>query len=321
MGIQELIGILKKCTGRIFIQTHNFPDADAITSAFGLQKLFEYFELKSSIIYIGKVEKFNISLMLKMFEITITDAASITDMNMDDFIVVVDAQKNNANILDVDGDEVACIDHHPIFAQGDYQYSDIRPGTGACASIIASYFFEEEIPLDQNTATALLYGIKMDTLDLSRGVSPLDIDMFYQLFKIANTNVLSKMQANTLEFHDLIGFGEAIQNIRVYDNLGVARIDVHCPDALIAAISDFILSTVEIEIAIVYNFREDGIKFSVRNEVPNLDAGKATQQALSGIGSGGGHAFMAGGFIPHGYDFDGIDDVIRDRFLRSFGKI
>jgi len=32
-----------------------------------------------------------------------------------DYIICVDSQKNTGNITDFIGDEVACIDHHPIF--------------------------------------------------------------------------------------------------------------------------------------------------------------------------------------------------------------
>lgn len=64
--------------------------------------------------------------------------------------------------------------------------------------------------------------------------------------------------------------------------------------------------------------KKEGIKISVRSERPTLDAGKIISKALKGIGSGGGHATMAGGFVP----FDGNDreedlmiQNIRERFI------
>lgn len=38
-------------------------------------------------------------------------------MTSDDYIITVDSQKGNANILDLVGNEVACIDHHPTFCR------------------------------------------------------------------------------------------------------------------------------------------------------------------------------------------------------------
>jgi nanoRNase/pAp phosphatase (c-di-AMP/oligoRNAs hydrolase) len=66
---------------------------------------------------------------------------------------------------------------------------------------------------------------------------------------------------------------------------------------LVAIISDFILSLDVVDVAIVYSINADGLKFSVRSERKDVDAGKLIFNALSGIGTGGGHAAMAGGFI------------------------
>lgn len=50
--------------------------------------------------------------------------------------------------------------------------------------------------------------------------------------------------------------------------------------------------------SVVYSAKDGGIKLSVRSVGGVLDAGKVIGKALEGIGSGGGHASMAGGFIP-----------------------
>ena len=63
-------------------------------------------------------------------------------------------------------------------------------------------------------------------------------------------------------------------------------------------ISDFILSLNEVDFVIVYAKRDTDWKFSVRSENDDLDAGEIIHEALLGIGSGGGHACMAGGIIP-----------------------
>ncbi|MBR3483071.1 MAG: hypothetical protein IKH42_00190, partial [Lachnospiraceae bacterium] len=50
-------------------------------------------------------------------------------------------------------------------------------------------------------------------------------------------------------------------------------------------------------VAVVYNVRPDGLKFSVRSERRDVDAGVLISAALTGLGTGGGHAAMAGGRI------------------------
>ncbi len=55
---------------------------------------------------------------------------------------------------------------------------------------------------------------------------------------------------------------------------------------------------------VVYAMRNNGVKVSLRSELKNVKAGTAIAEALDGMGSGGGHASMAGGFIP----IDNVND-------------
>ena len=58
------------------------------------------------------------------------------------------------------------------------------------------------------------------------------------------------------------------------------------------------LSVEEVDVVIIYAIRQNGIKLSVRSMLPEVNSGVLTSETLKGIGNGGGHAFMAGGFIP-----------------------
>lgn len=291
--LKKLVEIL--AGGSVYIQTHNYPDPDAIASAFGLQKLLEYSGISAIICYDGTAEKLSAQAMLSNFGIEMISVNDLADMSENDKIITVDSQKYNTNLTDLIGDEIACIDHHPTIIPCEYLYKDVRI-TGACASLIAEYCFDNGIIPEQNVASALVYGIKMDTADFTRGVTQLDIDMYSKLFPYANNDLLDRMKINTMEFADLKAYGSAIENIKVYGNIGYAYIPFECEDALIAMISDFILALDIIEFSVVYAVRGSGYKFSVRSEVPELHAGKIVNQALADIGSGGGHARMAGGF-------------------------
>lgn len=318
---EKLAGL---CRGRhVYIQTHNFPDPDAIASAFGLQRLLALYSIPSTLCYDGQIDKLSASRMLDMFQIQISSYEQLRpSLSEEDYIICVDAQKHSGNITDFVGDEVACIDHHPTFVPMEYRYQDIRP-TGACATIIAQYFHRLGRKPDQATATALLYGLKMDTLQFTRGVTELDIEMFHFLFPLCDQEALVRLERNNMEFSDLKAYGAAIENIEVYDKVGISVVPFSCPDALVAVISDFILSLQEVEVAVVFSHREDGIKFSVRSEDPDIHAGNLVHDALKGYGSGGGHAEMAGGLIPKENEpLLGAEpkDTIRGRFLKILFK-
>lgn len=296
--MDKLKDLIALCQGRaVYIQTHNFPDPDAIASAYGLQKLLGLYGVESRLCYDGRIDKLSASKMLDAFQIQMLPYEQLLpEMSEEDRIICVDSQKHSGNVTDFIGDEIACIDHHPTFVPIAYQYQDIRI-TGACATLIAEYFALSGNQPDSDTATALLYGLKMDTLQFTRGVTDLDIRMFGFLFPLCDQEKLNDLERNNMEFEDLKAYGAAIESILLYDKIGFSCIPFSCPDALIGILSDFILALIEVEVAVVFSFREDGVKLSVRSEDPNIHAGKLLHEALKDVGSGGGHASMGGGLI------------------------
>lgn len=294
--IEQLADLCKN--KKVYIQTHNFPDPDAIASAYGLQKLLYRWGIHAKLCFAGKVDKLSAMKMLETFGIEMYAYDRLRDeMQERDYIICVDSQKHGGNITDFIGDEVACIDHHPVVTDIEYLYCDIRP-TGACATIIAEYYHDLGYEPDSNTATALLYGIKMDTLQFTRGVTLEDIRMYAFLHPFCSQAQLLHLERNTMEFTDLKAYSAAIDSIKVYGKAGLCFIPFSCPDGLIGAISDFILSLEEVDVAVVGSWRQDGIKFSVRSETEAVNAGHLVRSALAQIGEGGGHADMAGGLIP-----------------------
>ncbi len=317
----ELIEFCRECP--VYIQTHNFPDPDAIASAYGLQKLMEMYGIRARLCYDGKIDKLSASKMLNAFHLTMSPYESLAKyMHKTDRIICVDTQKHAGNTTDFIGDEVSCIDHHPTYVPINYHYQDIRI-TGACSTLIAEYYARLGIEPDRDVATALLYGIKMDTLHFTRGVTELDIQMFAFLFPRIDPQKLADLERNNMEFADLKAYGAAIENIELYDTVGFSSIPFSCPDALIAVVADFILALIEVDVAIVYCFRDDGVKFSVRSEDPSVHAGNLLHEALKETGSGGGHASMGGGLIgrariPELGHYP--EDTIRDLFLNVLAK-
>ena len=322
--MSNLNDLVALCQGYpVYIQTHNFPDPDAIASAFGLQKLLKMYGVESVLCYDGRIDKLSASKMLETFHIEMVSYDSLkSDMRETDRIICVDSQKHAGNVTDFVGDEIACIDHHPTFVPIEYQYQDIRI-TGACATLIAEYYALSGQEPDSDTATALLYGLKMDTLQFTRGVTELDIKMFGFLFPRCDQEKLAVLERNNMEFADLKAYGAAIESIELYDKVGFSCIPFSCPDALIAILSDFILALIEVEVAVVFSFRDDGVKLSVRSEDPDIHAGNLLHDALKGIGNGGGHASMGGGLIEkeHLPELGRYPkDAIRNLFLKVLNK-
>ncbi len=320
-GIGKLIQL---CQGRpVYVQTHNFPDPDALAAGYGISRLLECFEIHTTLCYDGKLDKRACKKMTEVFQIRVTPLRRMNLPEENAVLICVDGQRGNGNIRFVPVETVACIDHHPVTVEGHYAYQDIR-AVGSCCAIVAEYFRDLGIEPDENTASALLYGIQVDTRQFTRGVSDLDIDMFRFLNRLANGELLRKFQVGGIAIDDLKAYASAIENLQIYERVGITEVEFPCSNDIIAMISDFFLSLEEIDLAVVYSIRRDGIKFSVRSELNGVDAGAWVKKALDGYGSAGGHPYMAGGLIePDQAEKLGMypRETIRDLFLNTLAEI
>lgn len=294
----------------VYIRTHNFPDPDAIASAFALQKLLEHYSISSRICYGGKIDRFSTNQMVEHLGIQMYDLEESKDILLQEDGILVDTQIGNSNLDYMRDSDVICVDHHPAFYDTIYRFSDVRPDVGACVSIVASYYLEEQVDIPVEVATAIVYGLKIDTANLSRGVTKLDLDVFYQLYPLANLDYINMWEYSTLQLSDMKAYAYAISNIEVIDDVSFANTGSSCPEALIANISDFMLSIAEVRICIVCSVKESGIKLSVRSERNSYNSGEIAYRALQDIGNGGGHYSMAGGFVPCGKDEQEREEMV-----------
>ena len=81
--------------------------------------------------------------MLEAFQIQMFPYEQLRpDMAEEDYVICVDAQKHSGNITDFVGDEVACIDHHPILCQlntATRTSAPLGPAPRSSPSIINSF--------------------------------------------------------------------------------------------------------------------------------------------------------------------------------------
>ena len=273
---EELLRIARGHT--VCIQTHDYPDPDALACAYALQELLRRYGIVAEIGHFGTVDKVNIRMMMDIFEIRTMTAGQMAALPEDAVVINVDVQKNNSNLTDMRGEELVCIDHHPWVTKEQYAVV-IHKLVGSCATIVTQLFTElgEEIP--------------------QTGVTDDDLAAFSMLHRIANHDIIRQLDNNSLQLSDLRAYGAAIQNIAVYDGIGFVHIPFDCPDGLIASVSNFILELDAVKLAVVYADRNGGLKFSVRSEVSSINAGQLVNLALRGVGNGGGHATMAGGLL------------------------
>ncbi len=294
--ITGVIEFVKKSGRPVRIQTHNFPDHDAVASAYGLQQLLLTRGLEAQIVYEGEVQRDSLKQMIAELSIAIR-AAAAAELAQDDLIIVVDGCKGNKNVTDLVGEEIAVIDHHEVQCPEDVRFCDIRPDHGACATIIQSYYAELGETPAGGVATALMAGICMDTALLTRGVSEADIQAYADLFPLADVGLLNSILRNYIQTKDLSFYRYALEHVEIRDGLAFCHFPEGCNQNLLGVLGDFFLALREISFVVLCARNDSVINLSVRNERSGVNAAQAIQEVLQGMGFGGGHADMAGGII------------------------
>lgn len=311
MKFTDLLETLKK-EEYIFIQTHNFPDHDAVASAFALQHLLGELGVKSRLIYEGDIQRDSLVQMIDELGIDIRHCEDhcLTDQHK---IIIVDGCKGNKNVTDLIGDEVGVIDHHQVEKPDDVPFADIRPGYGACSTIMFSYYRDFGAAIPRSVATALMIGINMDTALLTRGVSKFDIEAYADMYDLSDIRLQNSILRNYIQTKDLHFYRHAIDNVRIADEIAFCYFPGGCNQNLLGILGDFFLALEEVEFVILCANNGGSINFSLRSEKGGWNAARAIQSILEGIGFGGGHADLAGGIIPAGRVFDPDEIFVRFR--------
>jgi hypothetical protein len=134
----------------------------------------------------------------------------------------------------------AVIDHHPVTTGWDAAFIDIRPEYGAVSSMMVEYLRAAGIKPSVALATALFYGVKVDTQNFQKqNMQASDGICFRYLFNIANLNLVRKFELTELRRSELRYFRTALNEVkasnrRAYVHLG----KVGTPDILVI-IADF----------------------------------------------------------------------------------
>ena len=293
----------------VLIQTHDFPDHDAIGAAYGLCELLLRHHFECAMTYGGLIQSISLASMIDRLDISLVPFQEACAKSVYQTIVV-DGSPASGTVKVVAGTLLAVIDHHPQRKPLNCPFTDIRTDTGSCSSIIWTYWQESKEEPDKTTATALLAGIQLDTDFLSRKVSKTDLDAHYDLFFKGNSNLAREVVYTSLSIEQLPKIGEAFQHFLVSDSILFTEIYGDYTNELLSVLADFLLRLQEIEFVVVIEVHGDEYHLSARSRTQNIDTGYIIRRVLSGIGTGGGHGHMAGGII-NAKEYPGADEFLR----------
>lgn len=316
--------------GKLAIIVHDNPDPDAISSAMGLKEIANSVGIKSEILYKGIIGHHENKAFINLLDIEMDQSK---DFKAPDYkkIALIESSAPGVNNLLPKGTKVSIvIDHHQANIEDvEAEYIDIRPNIGATATIMTKYLQELEIPIKTELATALLYGIKVDTNDFRRNTDPTDMTAAAYLFPLANHDILDRLETPSKSTESIDILGEAIKNRQIKGSYLISNVGTIRDRDTLAQAADYLLALEGITTTLIFGLGEDTIYISGRSRDDRTNIGKIMADAF-GTDKAGGHTTLAGAQIPLGV-FSGAKDkqtllklaeeAVVKRFLTVIGML
>ena len=298
----------------IVIQVHDNPDADAVGSGFAIYTYFKQKGKDVRLIYSGrnKMTKSNMVLMVNELNIPLE---YVKKLDKPELLITVDCQYGEGNVTPFEAENIAMIDHHHTGRESD-DMAEIRSYLVSCATLCYDMLMAEKFDVNDNmaVATALYYGLFMDSNELSEIRHPLDRDMLDDL-KINNSLINRFTHSNfTLEEMETAGIAMLRYNHDENKRLAIIK-SKPCDPNILGIIGDFILQVDTIDVCIIFNECPGGFKFSVRSCIPDVTANDLAKFIVGEVGNGGGHLDKAGGFINENKFIEMFDDMSIDAYV------
>lgn len=276
---------------RVAILLQDDPDPDAMSSAMALRALLKRNKLTTPIFSFASVTRPENRAMMRLLDI---EVLPVTTEQLDEFenVALLDVQppyfEDRLKRADI------VIDHHPGYAQCNAPFEDVRTNYGATATIMTEYLICAHERISERLATALMYGIRSDTLMLSRRVTDEDVQAFVHLYPLVNYNLLGRIDRPEFPLSFAGTLARAIARITAHDGLVVINLGKVERDDLIVQTADFCLQFEGVHWVAVAGKLGENLVISVRNHGdPGQDAGEVVRRLFGEIGSAGGHRNMS----------------------------
>jgi nanoRNase/pAp phosphatase (c-di-AMP/oligoRNAs hydrolase) len=321
---------LQSVDGKLAVVAHDNPDPDAIASALALSRLAAAIGIDATPCYYGEITHQENRAMVNLLDLSLRQLDKDDPDELDEFagFALVDHSRPGVNDqLPEDLPVDVVIDHHPPRGPINADFVDLRSNVGATSTLLTEYFGQFGVDIDERVATALLYGVRIDTWDFTREVAQADFEAAATLVPYADTALLERVESPNISGETLETIASAIRNRKQRGSMLTSFVgDLSDRDALAQA-ADRLLDMEEITTTLVFGVLDDVVYASARARGSDLDLGETLRLAYDQIGSAGGHTDMAGAQIPvgmlatldaegpHETEYDAIESVLRDRFF------
>ena len=304
----------------------DFPDPDALSSAWAYQLIAQQYDIKCDIVYAGALSHQENIALVKLTGLPVQrwtlQTLKSKDLSSYQGFVLIDNQGTTSQLLPVVQHAgiplVAVIDHHSLQTDLKPEFFDVRPFVRATATIFTQYLQAGLLALDSSInqhvkcATALMHGLRSDTNRLMQAqeedfMAAAYLSRFYDA-QLLNAVLLANRSKRVMDVIERSLKNRIVQNNFSIAGVGYLRYDDS--DAIPQA-ADFLVTEENVHTAVVYGIVHDEdeelevVIGSLRTTKLTLDPDEFIKEAFGQDSSGrffGGGRTSAGGFeIPMGF--------------------
>lgn len=315
----------------VAILVQHSPDPDCLGAAAGMAILLkEVYDLQSEIFHYGEISHPQNKSMKNILHISLKDGSDFK-INNHCATIVLDTDLTSTGFKS--GSFKAAdvrIDHHSMDRDDDTKYKDIRTVGSTCA-IIWQYLkeFGVDISKHPDTATAMVLGIKTDTLDFtSVNTSELDMEAYRDLLPHVNKQALAKVNKFPLPKQvfeaERIAFEQKQIKGTVLTSF-IGDISAHDRD-IIATIADRFARMEGINTVVIMAVVENNLHASIRSDDSRVEVAELCRKVF-GKDFSGAKEGSGGARVPLGKAFELItssetkDDVMKEMVKNISEKV
>lgn len=303
------------------------PDPDCLGAASGFSALLkEVYGLESYVYHYGEVSHPQNKSMKNVLRIALKDGNDFDPDECSRF-VVLDTDLENSGFKSEALQRVHVrIDHHSMDRDGEPDYKDVRP-VGSTCSMIWEYLREYEVDLTQysDAATALILGIKTDTLDFtSSNTAVLDMEAYRSLLPFANKESLARVTKFPLPKEvfemEAKAYAEKVERGTTLVSF-IGELTAHSRD-IISTIADRFARMAGVSTVVIMAVIDNHLQASVRSDDSRVDVHDLCIKAF-GKKFAGGKEGSGGARVPLESSFKYIEDpaiksLVMGEIVRNF---
>ncbi len=301
---QQLVEIFREAEGALAVVLHDNPDPDSIAAAVALRAVAADHGLDAEILYDGEIGHQENSAFVNTLGIELTTRG---DEPLSTYGVVALVNYADSGTDETFDDAVdVYVDHEDPDGEIDARFADVRRNVSATSTILTKYLQELDLSPTETVSTALLYGIRAETVDFKRGTTPADLTAAAYLHPFADHDTLEEVESPSMSPETLDVLAEAIQSREVQGSHLISNAGFVTDREALGQAAQQLLNLEGISTTAVFGIADDQILLAARSNDIRLNIGTVLGDAFDEVGEAAGHAKQASAEIPLGL-FTGID--------------